>query len=158
MDKFLKTLFIILTSIACVSCDPDDEPKSSSSSSSSQQTVTRPSYASDLSTSDKTSFSIRVRFKTGGDKEQYLRATVHWKSYSTKPSKTPSKSELTKVESMRQYGYATYHNTGSKKGMTESIVFDKSHAGYSKSYIYYYVECYNSKGSASSSVTYMLTK
>lgn len=76
----------------------------------------------------------------------------------SKPSKTPTKRDLTKVESMRQYGGATYHKTGPKKGMTESIVFEKSHAGYSGGqYIYYYVECNNSKGSASSSVTYMVT-
>lgn len=59
---------------------------------------------------------------------------------------------------MRQYEAATYHNTGSKKGMTESIVFDKSHVGYSGSYIYYYVECRNSVGRAESSVTYMVAK
>ena len=147
----ISTCFII------TSCDPDNDPKPSSSTTNTQ-TITKPSFDKFLSTSDFASFSIRVRFKTGGDKETNLNATVHWKSYSTKPSKTPSKSELTKVESMRQYGSATYYNTGSKKGMTESIVFDKSHAGYSKCYIYYYVECSNSKGSATSSVTYMVTK
>lgn len=104
-------------------------------------------------------FSIRVRFKTGGDNESNLSATVYWKSYSKKPSSTPAKKELTKVESMRQYGSAVYHNTGSKKGMTESIVFDKSHAGYNGgTYIYYYVECKNSVGSASSSISYTIVK
>lgn len=69
------------------------------------------------------------------------------------------KKELTKVESMRQYGPAVYHNIGSKKGMTESIVFDKSHAGYNGgTYIYYYVECENSVGSASSSISYKIVK
>lgn len=146
--------FVLLFS----SCEKDEpDVPSSSSSTTTKQTITKPSFDKFLSTSDKASFSIRVRFKTGGDKEQNLSATVHWKAYSSKPSKTPSKSDLTKVESMRQYGAATYHNTGAKKGMTESIVFDKSHAGYSGSYIYYYVECSNSKGSASSSVTYMVT-
>ena len=43
--------------------------------------------------------------------------------------------------------------------MTESIVFDKSHAGYNGStYIYYYVECKNSVGSASSSISYTIVK
>ncbi len=43
--------------------------------------------------------------------------------------------------------------------MTESIVFDKSHAGYSGgTYIYYYVECRNCKGSAESSVYYAIVK
>lgn len=139
------------------SCDTD-EPDYPSSSTTNKQKVTRPTFDKYLSTSDKASFSIRVRFKTGGDSESNLSATVHWKAYSSKQSSTPKKSDLNKVESMRQYGAATYHNTGSKKGMTESIVFDKSHAGYSSSYIYYYVECHNSVGSAESSVTYMVAR
>ncbi|MDE7334854.1 MAG: hypothetical protein K2N10_00900 [Muribaculaceae bacterium] len=159
--KFSKLVIIAtaILGISASSCEKD-EPKVSSSytSSTTKQTITRPSFDKFLSTSDKASFSIRVRFKTGGDKEQNLSATVHWAAYSTKPSKTPPKSDLTKIESMRQYGAATYHKTGAKKGMTESIVFDKSHAGYSGGYyIYYYVECSNSKGSASSTVTYMVT-
>ena len=84
---------------------------------------------------------------------------VYWKAYSKKLSSKPSKSELTKVESMRQYGSATYHNTGLKKGMTESIVFDKSHAGYNGGiYIYYYVECKNSVGSDESPISYEIVK
>lgn len=159
MKKYLHFILCMALSAFFCSCDPDDEPKSgSSSTTTTTQTISRPSFDKFLSTSDKAGFSIQVRFKTGGDKEQNISATVHWRAYSSKPSKTPSKSDLTKVESMRQYGSATYHNTGSKKGMTESIVFDKSHAGYSGGYyIYYYVECKNSKGSASSSVTYMVT-
>lgn len=158
MKKILTYLLPVLLCFAIGACT-DDEPKSSSSSSESninnKPEVTAPSFDKDLSTSDLASFSIRVRFKTGGDNENNLRAVVHWESYRSKPSKTPSKSELTKQESMRQYGGATYHNTGPKKGMTESIVFDKSHAGYSGCYIYFYVECTNSKGTASSSVRYL---
>lgn len=148
-----------LSLVSCETEEPDETYSSSSSSSStSKQTVSKPSFDKFLSTSDKASFSIRVRFKTGGDTEQNLSATVHWQAYSSKPSKTPSKNDLTTVESMRQYGAAVYHNTGDKKGMTESIVFDKSHAGYGGGkYIYYYVECKNSKGSASSSITYLVT-
>lgn len=161
--KLYKISSIIVITIAVLICSCDtDEPKTSSSSSSSKtqtsQTISKPTFDKYLSSSDKASFSIRVRFKTGGDKEQNISATVYWKAYSSKPSKTPTKSDLTTVESMRQYGAATYHNTGSKKGMTESIVFDKSHAGArGGTYIYYYVECRNSKGSANSSVTYMVT-
>lgn len=144
--------------VAFSSCDTDEPDNPSSTSTTNKQKVTKPSFDKYLSTSDKASFSIRVRFKTGGDSESNLSAIVHWQAYSKKTSSTPKKSELSKVESMRQYGAATYHNTGSKKGMTESIVFDKSHAGYSGSYIYYYVECRNSVGSAESSVTYMVAK
>lgn len=160
--KFSKILLlsVLVISVALSSCDKDepDSPSSSTTTTTNKQKVTKPTFDKYLSTSDKASFSIRVRFKTGGDTESNLSATVHWKAYSKKPTSTPKKSELNKVESMRQYGAATYHNTGSKKGMTESIVYDKSHAGYSGSYIYYYVECRNSVGSAESSVTYMVAK
>lgn len=159
MNKILASLLSIIVCFAITSCS-EDEPESPSSNTgtTTSQKISKPSYDKDLSTSDLASFSIRVRFKTGGDKENNLSATVHWKAYSSKPSKKPSKKDLTKVEPMRQYGSATYHNTGTKKGMTESIVFDKSHAGYGGSYIYYYVECENSKGSASSSITYLVAK
>lgn len=159
MNKILTSILSLILCFVVASCG-EDEPDSSSTKTdtTSSQRISKPSYDKDLSTSDLASFSIRVRFKTGGDKESNLNATVHWKAYSSKPSKKPSKSDLTKVESMRQYGSATYHKTGSKKSMTESIVFDKSHAGYGGSYIYYYVECENSKGSASSSVTYLIAK
>lgn len=163
MNKINRIITLLIVTIYCTtlsSCDRDDEPKSgsiSTTSSTTSKSITKPSFDCFLSTSDLASFSIRVRFKTGGDKEQNLNATVHWEAYSSKPSKTPTKKDLTHVESMRQYGSATYHKTGSKKGMTESIVFDKSHAGYRGCYIYYYVECSNSKGSANSSVTYMVT-
>ena len=79
--------------------------------------------------------------------------------FAKKPSAKPSKGDLKKVESMRQYGVATYHNTGPRKGMTESIVFDKSHGGYNGgTYIYYYVECRNSVGKAETAVDYVVVK
>lgn len=155
---FLLSMLVICVSFSSCGTDEPDSPSSSTTNTPNKQKVTKPTFDKYLSTSDKASFSIRVRFKTGGDSESNLSATVYWKAYSKKPSSTPKKSELSKVESMRQYGAATYRNTGSMKGMTESIVFDKSHAGYSGSYIYYYVECRNSVGSAESSVTYMVTK
>lgn len=152
---------LIITSYWLCSCNPDDETVLSNTDITGTNTskVTKPTFDKFLSTTDTDGFSIRVRFKTGGDKESNIHATVYWKAYSKKPSSKPSKSELTKVESMRQYGAATYHNTGSKKGMTESIVFDKSHAGYNGgTYIYYYVECKNSVGSDESSISYEIVK
>lgn len=152
MKKLLFSLLSLMLCMAFTSCDKDDDSDSPSSSTTSSQKITKPTFDKDLSTADLASFSMKVRFKTGGDEVSNLDAVVHWKSYMTKPSKTPSKSELTKTEYMRQYGGATYHNTGPKKGMTESIVFDKSHADGHKLYIYFYVECTNSKGSATSPV------
>ena len=160
---FLTSFCLAFATCLFCGCSPDDDNNDNHSSSTTttttMQKITAPKFDKYLTTTDLDGFSIRVRFKTGGDKESNLSATVHWKGYSKKPSTTPSKKELTKVESMRQYGSATYHNSGSKKGMTESIVFDKSHAGYSGgTYIYYYVECENSVGSASSSISYTIVK
>lgn len=150
-------IFIITPCLLC-SCDVDDVIESSTNDFNTQK-ITAPSFDKFLSTTNTDGFSIRVRFKTGGDKENNIHATVHWKAYSQKPSSKPSKSDLTKIESMRQYGAATYHNTGSKKGMTESIVFDKSHAGYNGgTYIYYYVECTNSVDSDESPISYEIVK
>ena len=161
---FLTSFCLAFATCLFCGCSPDDDNNDNHSSSTTtttttMQKITAPKFDKYLTTTDLDGFSIRVRLKTGGDKESNLSATVHWKGYSKKPSTTPSKKELTKVESMRQYGSATYHNSGSKKGMTESIVFDKSHAGYSGgTYIYYYVECKNSVGSASSSISYTIVK
>lgn len=156
---FFKICCIIFAFSWLCSCDHDDEEDFSSNTEINKSKVTKPTFNKFLSTTDTDGFSIRVKFKTGGDKESNIHAAVFWKAYSTKPSTKPAKKDLTKVESMRQYGSATYHNTGSKKGMTESIVFDKSHAGYSGgTYIYYYVECTNSVGSDESSISYQIVK
>lgn len=162
MKKVFFLASVCFAAVTCLfcGCSSDDENDNySSSTSTTTQKISAPKFDKYLTTTDTDGFSIRVRFKTGGDKESNLSATVHWKNYSKKPSSTPTKKELTKVESMRQYGSAVYHNTGSKKGMTESIVFDKSHAGYNGgTYIYYYVECKNSVGSASSTISYTIVK
>lgn len=162
MKKVFFLASVCFAAVTCLfcGCSSDDENDNySSSTSTTTQKISAPKFDKYLTTTDTDGFSIRVRFKTGGDKESNLSATVHWKNYSKKPSSTPTKKELTKVESMRQYGSAVYHNTGSKKGMTESIFFDKSHAGYNGgTYIYYYVECKNSVGSASSTISYTIVK
>lgn len=158
---FLTSISLVFATCLFCGCSPEDENEyhSSSASSTTAQKISAPKFDKFLTTTDLDGFSIKARFKTGGDKESNLSATVYWKSYSKKPSSTPTKKDLTKVERMQQYGSATYHNTGSQKGMTESIVFDKSHAGYSGgTYIYYYVECKNSVGSASSSISYTIVK
>lgn len=162
----MKRILMILAAVAVFcgivsSCETLDNTSSSSSGMStvSKPKVTKPSFDKYLSTTDLNGFSIRVRFKTGGDAEDNIDATVHWQNFAKKPSAKPSKGDLKKVESMRQYGVATYHNTGPRKGMTESIVFDKSHGGYNGgTYIYYYVECRNSVGKAETAVDYVVVK
>ncbi len=160
MKQIIKFLLMsIVLSMGLTACGNDGNDEIDFKPSVNSGKVTAPAFDKFLSTTDYDSFSVRVRFKTGGDKESNLNATVHWMSYPSRPSSPPSKNDLTKVESMRQYGSAIYHNTGSKKGMTESIVFDKSHAGFrGGTYIYYYVECRNSVGAATSSIDYKIIK
>lgn len=161
INRFITLALCLLFSIAFWSCETDEpnDPSGSSNQNYPAQKITKPSFDKFLTTSVVDGFSIRVRFKTGGDKESNISATVHWRAYSKKPSSKPTKSDMAKTESMRQYGGAVYHNTGPKRGMTESIVFDRSHAGYNGgTYIYYYVECRNSMGSADSSVDYTIVK
>jgi hypothetical protein len=152
-------LFVLLSSICLLACD-DDEPESTiQTSTTSSSKIVAPSFDSYLTTTDTDGFSIRVRFKTGGDDPSNMSATVYWKAYSKKPTTNPKKNDLTQIESMRQYGAPVYYNTGSQKGLTKSIVYDKSHAGYnSGTYIYYMVECRNSKGSCSTSITFTIIK
>ncbi|MDE7154284.1 MAG: hypothetical protein K2O00_07585 [Muribaculaceae bacterium] len=155
LSKIFISLSIALISVFS-SCEKD-EP-SISSSSDNNQSVTKPSLRSNISTSDLAGFSIRMIFKSGGEEEHKISAVVHWKAYKTKPSKTPSRGELSTVESMRQYGSPIYRPQGSKK-VTEYITFDKSHGSYSGGYyIYYYVECMNSAGTYSTPVTFLVTK
>jgi len=127
----IALLFVITLSQLC-GCEPEDERMTSSSTDKTEVSVsivTKPVFECFLSTTDKDVFSLRVRFKTVGDTESNINATVYWKAYAQKTSSKSQKEDLTKVEHMRQYGSSVYHKSRSKKGMTYSIVFDKSHAG-----------------------------
>lgn len=159
VTKFIVRTLCLILFLSFGSCDTDEPTSSSNSLGDKNQRITAPSFDKWLTTTDTDGFSIRVRFKTGGDKESNINAKVYWKAYTKKPESKPSKKELSTTETMRQHGAATYHKTGTKKGMTESIVFDKSHAGTrGGKYIYYYVECSNSKGSAESPIDYTVIK
>ena len=156
--KALMTVLFVGTMLIISGCDKENGSIDYSGNGSSSSKITMPSFDKFLSTVDTDGFAIRARFKTGGDSEGNIRATVHWKNYSGRPSSTPGKSDLTKSENMRQRD-VTYHNTGSKKGTTESIVFEKEHGGYNGgTYIYYYVECTNSKGTAVSPISHVIVK
>ena len=89
---FLTSVCLAFATYLFCGCSPDDENDDhSSSTTTTTQKVTAPKFDKYLTTTDLDGFSIRVRFKTGGDKESNLSATVHWKGYSKKPSTTPSK-------------------------------------------------------------------
>lgn len=159
-NKILLLALCLLLPASFMSCDSDepDNPSHSTNNTTTTQRISKPTFDKFLSTTDFDGFSLRVRFKTGGDAVHNIDAVVYWQAYTRKPATKPKKSDLSRSESMRMYD-VTYHNTGSKKGMTNSIVFDRSHAGYhSGTYIYYYVECENSEGSAESPIDYVIVK
>ena len=107
-----------------------------------------PSFEKYLTTSDYDGFSIRMRFDNGGDIRDNMSCTVHWKAYSSKPSSTPTMSDLTNNETMRIYG-----NT------RKTTTFDKSHAGHrGGTYIYYCATCSNSRHSVTTPVTFCIVK
>lgn len=152
MKTFYRFILIFVILVATASCEKEEPKRSGSYSSSSSGTLTnkvsKPKYEKNLTTTDLDGFSIRLRFNNGGDSYDNMSCTLYWSAYPSKPSKTPQKSNLRKVEDMRIYD----HNK-------KSTVFDKSHAGYSGgTYIYYCAECSNSKGTCTTNVTYTIVK
>ena len=144
MKKFIKVLGIFIASLLMVGCDKDEDITQSTDIDIDLTTIGEPSLDKYLTTTYLDGFSIRARFNNGGDDTENMSCTVYWKAYSSKPSKTPKASDLTKAESMRVYASTKIKTT-----------FDKSHAGYGKgTYIYYYMKCRNSRYSCTTSVTH----
>jgi hypothetical protein len=144
--KRLLTLTFALFSFAFFGCESYESDYDYSGSSSNY--VSKPTFDKYLTTTDTDGFSIRLRFSNGGEERSNMSCTVYWKAYSSKPSSTPSKGDLTKCEQMRIYDHTKTKTT-----------FDKSHAGYSGgTYIYYYAVCSNSKGSCTTSINYTIVK
>ena len=145
-----KNLFLIIAvaMLGLISCEKYDPINSNNVSYHESTNITMPSFEKYLTTTDYDGFSIRMRFDNGGDTRENMSCTVHWRAYSSKPSKTPTKSDLTKNESMRIYG-----------STVRSTVFDKSHAGYNGgTYIYYCATCSNSRYSVTTPVTFCIVK
>ena len=129
-----------------ISCDKDESDFEYENVETNNISI--PKFDKYLTSTDKDSFSIRIRFTNGGDNRENMSCQVHWKAYSNKPSLTPSEGDLTMNEQMRVYDHTKTKTT-----------FDKSHAGYNGgTYIYYYAECKNSKGSCKTSITYTIVK
>lgn len=152
--KLRKLITFFTLTLGCIlvatSCDKDDD--NSFYSKPDQPTTTKlsaPELDKHLTTTDRDGVSFRVRFTNGGDTNDNMSCKVHWRRYSSKPSKTPTRNDMTEHETMRQYG----------SGTKTSTTFDKSHAGISGgTYLYYYFECSNSRHSTKSGVTYCIVK
>lgn len=145
----LTTLLIIVGAFSIISCDKDDDIEDSVlQSKPSKSNLSAPTYDMNLTTTTTSDVSIRCRFKNGGDELGNMRCSVHWRSYSSKPSTTPKVSDMTNEENMRIYASTKTKTT-----------FDKTHSGFgSGRYIYYYFECSNSEYTTKTSVTYCLVK
>ncbi|MGM9841463.1 MAG: hypothetical protein ACI31D_04600, partial [Candidatus Limisoma sp.] len=123
---FFQLCMAIVLLATTTSCDKEssyyEEPDMPA-----KPTLSAPKLDKYLTTSDYSTVSLRARFTNGGDVSENMTCKVHWRKYSTKPSKTPKASDMTEHETMRQYGGGTSTKT----------TFDKSHAGISGgTYIY----------------------
>lgn len=153
MMKYINIKISVLSIIClffCVACDTN-EPSyqyTPSTQNTTSSKISKPTFEKYLTTTTTTGFSIRMRFDNGGDDRSNMSCVVYWKRFTSKPSKTPAKSELANAEDMRIYG-----------STTKTTTFDKSHEGYNGgNYIYYYTKCSNSKYSTTTNVTYCIIK
>lgn len=142
----LQMVFICIFSIIIVSCNRDDADYGYEDVVTNN--ISLPAFDKNLTTTDTDGFSIRIRFKNGGDNRENMSCQVYWKAYSSKPSSIPTERDLTRSEQMRIYDHTKTKTT-----------FDKSHAGYNGgTYIYYYAMCKNSKGTCKTDITYTIVK
>ena len=145
-----KLIYLMAAAVMCITSCEKYEPMDTNHSHEHEQAtrISSPSFEKYLTTTNHDGFSIRMRFDNGGDTRENMSCTVHWRAYGSKPSSTPTISDLTNTESMRIYG-----NT------TGSTTFDKSHAGYrGGTYIYYCATCSNSRYSVTTPVTFCIVK
>lgn len=146
-----KTLLLLLVagmSLLVTSCDKDDDNNPVDVIEKPTSRISEPTYDKNLTTTTTSNVSMRCRFNNGGDTWDNMSCTVHWRSYSSKQTKTPKQSDMSKHESMRQYA-----------STSKSTTFDKTHTGLSGgAYIYYYFECRNSKYTTKTNVTYCIVK
>lgn len=148
--KILAVATVIITSLfLTVSCGKDDNTLNREPDFPDTSNLTYPKLDKYLTTTDYDGVSFRVRFTNGGDVMENMSCTVHWRRYSSKPSKTPKAGDMTEHESMRYYGAGTKLKT----------TFDRSHAGITGgSYLYYYFECSNSAYTTETDITYCVVK
>lgn len=140
-------LFAVLLSFTFVACEKDEEVNTPPKETS-KDNVSRPEFKKDFTVSTTSDIKFKCRFSNGEDNFDNMNCTVHWRKYSSKPSRTPVESDMTKHEVMKSEWFSR-----------TSTLFDKSHTGLnSGSYIYYYFECSNSKYSAKSKITYTIIK
>lgn len=150
MKKY-KTLILLLflgVSFLTTSCDDDNDYVSDNVEQTSTSKISKPTFAKDITTTTTDYVSMKCRFTNGGDTWDNMGCTVHWRSYNSKPSKTPKASDMSKHESMRIYATTK-----------SSTTFDKTHSGFSGgTYVYYYFECSNSKYTTKSNITFCVVK
>lgn len=146
----MRTIFntiLLGGALALCSCDKDDDTYTELPQPPASK-VTQSVFDKNLTTTTREDVSFRCRFKDGGDKLNNISCTVHWRTYSSKPTKTPTASDMTRHEAMR-----TYASTSS------STTFDKNHTGFNGgTFVYYYFECRNSKYTTKTNVTYTIVK
>ena len=100
--KYLALALALTTTM--VSCEKDEytnEDDIEIPSSSSK--LDKPKEKRNLTTTTYSEVSFRPTFTNGGDISDNMSCTVHWRKYSSKPTKTPKASDMNNHESMRIY-------------------------------------------------------
>lgn len=146
-NVFLASCCLLGAAVALTGCDEDDYLEDEVTQTPVSQ-LTEPQLERNLTATTSMDLSLRCRFSNGGDTWENMKCTVHWRTYSSKPTTSPKASDMTNHESMSQYAIGKYNTT-----------FDKSHSGFNGgNYIYYHFECGNSKHTTKTSVTYCVIK
>lgn len=148
-SKFKYIALALVLATALVSCNKEEySSEIDIEIPSNSSKLEKPKEKRNLTTTTHSEVSFRPTFTNGGDISDNMNCIVHWRKYSSKPTKTPKASDMTNHESMRIYSIQKYQT-----------VFDKTHTGFNGGqYVYYYFECSNSKYTTQTDITYCVVK
>lgn len=148
-SRFKYIVLALALTTTMVSCSKDEYTSETDiENPSTSSKLETPKEKRNLTTTTYSEVSFRPTFTNGGDISDNMSCIVHWRKYSSKPTKTPRASDMNNHESMRIYSRQKYQT-----------VFDKSHTGFNGGqYVYYYFECSNSKYTTKTDVTFCVVK
>lgn len=150
-SKFKYIALALVLAMALVSCNKEEySSEIDIEIPSNSSKLEKPKEKRNLTTTTHSEVSFRPTFTNGGDISDNMSCIVHWRKYSSKPTKTPTPkaSDMTNHESMRIYSIQKYQT-----------VFDKTHTGFNGGqYVYYYFECSNSKYTTQTDITFCVVK
>lgn len=146
LEKFILTVLFFTTLAVLTSCEKDSDYIYEEESPISN--VSMPIFVKDITLTTNYEAKFMVRFDNGGDIAENMYCTLYWRPYSKKPNEIPDHDDLYKCDNMRQYART-------KKTTT----FEETEVGLNEgTFIYYYFECTNSKGTTKTDVMRAIVK